>query len=215
MKNRIVLLGPPATGKGTQAALLSATFGIPSASTGAILREESRLGTDLGKEAARWTDHGSLFPDELALKVVWSWMGDKTRFILDGFPRTIGQALAFDDGLEKRNLPLDAVYFLELSDEDIRKRMLSRLTCKECGSVFNETFHNVTLETPCPSCGGTLHRRADDTVESLEQRLEQYREHTLPVAEHYRKSGLLHPVDSSSGRDAVFSELYEDMKEAA
>lgn len=213
MKNRIVLLGPPATGKGTQAALLSATFGIPSASTGAILREESRLGTDLGKEAARWTDQGSLFPDELALKVVWSWMGDKTRFILDGFPRTIGQARAFDEGLDQRNLPLDAVYFLELSDGDIRKRMLSRLTCKDCGSVFNETFHNVTLETPCPSCGGALHRRADDTVESLEQRLDQYREHTLPVADHYRNAGLLHPVDSNSGRDAVFSELYEDMKE--
>jgi len=215
MKNRIVLLGPPATGKGTQAALLSATFGIPAASTGAILREESRLGTDLGKEAALWTDQGSLFPDELALKVVWSWVGEKSRFVLDGFPRTVGQAHAFDEGLCTRNLPLDAVYFLELSDDDIRKRMLSRLTCKDCGSVFNETFHDVTLETPCPSCGGTLHRRADDTVESLEQRLEQYREHTLPVAEHYRKSGLLRPVDSSSGRDAVFSELYDDMKEAA
>ena len=92
MINRIVLLGPPASGKGTQAALLSATFGIPAASTGAILRDEKTRGTDLGIEAERWTAQGELFPDELALRVVWKWLDDRQRFILDGFPRTLGQA---------------------------------------------------------------------------------------------------------------------------
>ena len=105
MKNRIVLLGPPASGKGTQAALLAATFGIPAASTGAILREEKARGSEIGAEAERWTIQGKLFPDELALRVVWKWLGNRRRFILDGFPRTLGQAQSFDDGLDQRTCP--------------------------------------------------------------------------------------------------------------
>lgn len=215
MKNRVVLLGPPATGKGTQAAMISAAFGIPSASTGAILREESRRGTQLGTQAAQWISQGRLLPDELVLAVVRTWLGEKKRFIMDGFPRTIGQARAFDSELQRRSLPLDCVYFLELSEEVIRERMLTRLTCRSCGAVFNETFHHVTPETPCPNCGGVLHRRADDTPEALEKRLAEYRELTLPVADYYRKSGILRSVDAAPGRDAVFHTLHEDMKEAA
>ena len=210
MKNRLVLLGPPASGKGTQASLLSATFGIPAASTGAILREENARGSEIGAEANRWTLAGELFPDELALRVVWKWLDARRRFILDGFPRTLGQAQAFDDGLDERNLPLDVVYFLRLSDELIRERMTSRLTCSRCGSVFNEKFHDVTIDTPCPRCGGELARRDDDTNDALERRLAQFREHTLPVARHYREKGLLKEVDASDGRDAVFTRLYVD-----
>ena len=195
MKNRIVLLGPPASGKGTQAALLSATFGIPATSTGAMLREEKARGSRLGVEAERWTIQGKLFPDELALRVVWKWLENRRRFILDGFPRTLGQAESFDEGLEERNMPLDVVYFLNLSDELVRERMTSRLTCSRCASVFNEKFHDVTTDTPCPRCGGDLVRRNDDTDEALDHRLAQYREHTLPVAHHYREKGLLKEVD--------------------
>ena len=208
MKNRIVLLGPPASGKGTQAALLSATFGIPAASTGAILREEKARGSAIGAEAERWTREGKLFPDELALRVVWKWLDNRRRFILDGFPRTLGQAQSFDDGLEERSLPLDVVYFLNLSDELARERMTSRLTCLQCGSVFNEKFHDVTIDTPCPRCGGELARRDDDTDDALDRRLAQFREHTLPVAHHYREKGLLKEVDATDGRDAVFTRLY-------
>lgn len=212
MKDRIVLLGPPATGKGTQAGLLSAAFGIPATSTGAMLRDELRRGTPAGKEAAKWTSQGRLFPDALALEVVWSWLGSKKRFILDGFPRTLGQAVAFDKGLEERGLPLQVVYLLELPEEMIRERMTSRLTCKDCGAVFNRIFHNVTEETPCPACGGILHRRADDTHEALDRRMGEYRELTWPVAEHYRKCSLLREIDATPGRDAVFATLYEDVK---
>jgi adenylate kinase len=214
MKNRVVLLGPPASGKGTQAALLAATSGIPAASTGAILREEKARGSEIGAEAERWTIQGKLFPDELALRVVWKWIGNRRRFILDGFPRTLGQAQAFDHGLDQRNLPLDVVYFLKLSDELIRERVTSRLTCSECGSVFNENFHDVTIETPCPRCGGELARRDDDTDDALDRRLAQFREHTLPVAHHYREKGLLEEVDATAGRDAVFSRLYVDFHQA-
>lgn len=213
MKNRIVLLGPPASGKGTQAALLSATFGIPATSTGAMLREEKARGSKLGAEAERWTIQGKLFPDELALRVVWKWLENRRRFILDGFPRTLGQAESFDQGLEERNMPLDVVYFLNLSDELVRERMTSRLTCSRCASVFNEKFHDVTIDTPCPRCGGDLVRRNDDTDEALEGRLAQYREHTLPVAHHYREKGLLREVDVTAGRDAVFDHLYADFHE--
>jgi adenylate kinase len=210
MRNRIVLLGPPASGKGTQAALLSATFGIPAASTGAILREEKARGSEIGAEAERWTIQGKLFPDELALRVIWKWLDHRRRFILDGFPRTLGQATSFDDGLAQRSLPLDVVYFLELSDEVVRERMTTRLTCSQCGSVFNEKFHDVTIDTPCPRCGSELIRRDDDTEDALERRLAQFREQTLPVAHHYRKKGLLKEVDATDGRDAVFTRLYVD-----
>jgi adenylate kinase len=210
MKNRIVLLGPPASGKGTQAALLSATFGIPAASTGAILREEKARGSEIGAEAERWTIQGQLFPDELALRVIWKWLDNRRRFILDGFPRTLGQAKSFDDGLEQRSLPLDVVYFLKLSDEMVRERMTSRLTCSQCGAVFNEKFHDVSIETSCPRCGGELARRDDDTDDALDRRLAQFREHTLPVAQHYRKKGLLKEVNAADGRDAVFTRLYVD-----
>ena len=213
MKSRIVLLGPPASGKGTQAALLSATFGIPAASTGAMLRDEKARGGKLGAEAERWTIQGKLFPDELVLRVVWKWLENRRRFILDGFPRTLGQAESFDQGLEERNMPLDVVYFLNLSDELVRERMTSRLTCSRCASVFNEKFHDVTIDTPCPRCGGDLVRRNDDTDEALDHRLAQYREHTLPVAHHYREKGLLKEVDVTAGRDAVFNRLYADFHE--
>ncbi len=215
MKNRIVLLGPPASGKGTQAALLGAAFGIPHTSTGAMLRDERAKGTALGAEADSYTSRGLLFPDELALRVVQEWLQGKTRFLLDGFPRTIGQATAFDAYLGDRNLPLDVVYFLELDQSEIETRILGRLTCGSCGSVFNETFNRISAEDPCPKCGGPLERRNDDTIEALENRMTQYREMTEPVARHYRDSGLLKSVDAGAGRDALFKSLYDDIREAA
>ena len=211
MKNRLVLLGPPATGKGTQAALLSATFGIPAASTGAMLREAKIHGNALGAEAAKWTDQGKLFPDELALRVVWQWMDGRTRFILDGFPSTLGQAEAFDRALTERELPLDAVYFLDLPEEIIRERMCSRLTCSKCSAVYNESFHAVTTTTPCPACGGELYRRMDDTYEALDQRMAQYRLHTEPVLQHYEDKGLVKHIDARPNREAVFRTLYEEI----
>jgi len=212
MKNRIVLLGPPATGKGTQAALLSATFGIPATSTGAMLRAEKARGSEIGLQAEQWTNRGLLFPDDLALQVVWQWINGRSRFILDGFPRTLGQAEAFDRGLEERELPLDIVYLLDLPEETIRDRMCSRLTCGSCGAVYNETFHKLHEGDRCPTCGGNLSRRADDTHAALDQRMAQYREQTRPVIDYYRSRGVLREVDATPGREAVFQALYEDFQ---
>lgn len=215
MKSRIVLLGPPASGKGTQAALLSATFGIPATSTGAMLREEKAKGSEIGLEADRWTTQGKLFPDELALRVVWNWIDGRDRFILDGFPRTVSQAISFDQGLSDRRLPLDVVYLLSLPEDLVRERMTTRLTCPRCGAVFNEKFHHMTTGAPCPKCGTALGRRNDDTPEALDERLAQYREQTLPVASHYRDQGLLQEVDVTPGRDEVFQHLYQDVLQEA
>lgn len=180
-----------------------------------MLRTERSKGTALGAEADSFTSRGLLFPDELALRVVSQWINGRDRFILDGFPRTVGQARSFDTMLDAGSLPLDVVYLLELPDAEVRARMLGRLTCEACGAVFNETFHKVTLESRCSQCGGPLARRNDDTEESLAQRLAQYRTLTLPVAEHYRSAGTLKAINVSAGRDAVFQTLYDDMKEAA
>lgn len=180
-----------------------------------MLRDERARGTDAGAEADSYTSRGLLFPDELALRVVKNWIDGRTRFILDGFPRTFGQAVSFDGLLKEKSLGLDTVYLLELPDEEIKVRMLGRLTCKSCGAVFNEKFHNIDLATPCPQCRGELARRNDDTEESLERRLDQYRQLTRPVADHYESAGLLKKVDVMPGRDAVFQTLYNDMKEAA
>lgn len=214
MKNRIILLGPPASGKGTQAALLAAAFSLPAASTGAMLREEKTRNTPLGEEAERWTGNGGLVPDELVLTLVWQWLDGRTRFVLDGFPRTLGQAQAFDAGLQERRLPLDVVYLLELPVEIVQDRMCTRLTCPGCGAVYNETFHAMTEGAPCPACGAVLTRRKDDTREALDRRLSEYRAETLPVADHYESFGLLRRVDASQSRDALFHHLYEELSVA-
>jgi len=215
LKNRIVLLGPPASGKGTQAALLGATFGLPHASTGAMLRAERSKGSRIGLEAESYTSQGLLFPDELAVRVVSQWLSDKTRFLLDGFPRTVGQAVAFDALLSERSLNLQIVYLLALPDDEVRRRMLGRLTCASCGAVFNESFHHITTSSPCPQCQGQLARRSDDTEEALDHRLEQYHALTSPVAGHYEAAGLLKTIDVLPGRDEVYRTLYNDIKEAA
>ena len=211
MKNRIVLLGPPASGKGTQASLLGAVFGIPHVSTGAIVRDERAKGTPIGVEADSYASRGLLFPDELALRFVGQWLGTHSRFIFDGFPRTIGQAVALNSLLESKAIKIQTVYLLELPDDVVRIRMLGRLTCKSCGAVFSEKFHKLSVDEPCPKCDGVLARRQDDTLEALDQRLSQYHEFTKPITDYYEAAGLLKKVDVRFGRDAVFQLLYNDL----
>jgi len=215
LKNRIVLLGPPASGKGTQASLLGAVFGIPHVSTGAIVREERAKGTAIGIEADSYVSKGLLFPDELAIRFIGQWLGSHSRFIFDGFPRTLGQTTALDSLLEAKSIRLQTVYLLELPDDEVRSRMLGRLTCSSCGSVFNEKFHKISVDAPCPKCDSPLVRRKDDTVEALDHRLVQYHEFTKPIADYYEAAGLLKKVDVRFGRDAVFQLLYNDLREAA
>ena len=209
-KQRILLLGPPASGKGTQADRLSRAFAIPHVSTGAILRSECARGTTLGLEADSWTSRGLLVPDDLAVRVITAWMtGNGPRFLLDGFPRTTGQAEHLDRALEAAGTPLDLVIFLDLSEVEIARRIMDRLTCARCGTTFGGSLHGLKTGDTCPACGGDLIRRNDDTAEALAERLRVYRESTIPVVTHYRDKapGIFHSIDAGEGSDEIFEKL--------
>lgn len=200
------MLGPPASGKGTQAELLIEKTGLPSASTGAMLRHERHIGSELGIEAEKWTREGKLFPDDLALRVVSHWLdaGRWNGFLLDGFPRTLGQAEAFDVLLSERGYADDLLVLqLDLSESLIRRRVADRLTCRDCGATYGTTFHNLTENHACPDCGGTLERRGDDTHAALEIRLQQYKDLTLPVINYYDQTNRLRRIDASVSREAI------------
>ena len=207
---RIVLLGPPASGKGTQADRLEQAYGIPHVSTGALLRSECERGTPLGKEADSWTSKGLLVPDELAVRIVTTWMRENgPRFLFDGFPRTLGQAEHLDRALSESHAPLDLIILLELSDEMIRRRILERICCLKCGATYSLSLHTHAEGDPCPRCGSSLVRRKDDNAGALDQRLVVYRELTLPVVGYYEKTspGILHRIDAGEGSDAIFGKL--------
>ena len=217
MKQRIVLLGPPASGKGTQADRLAAEFSIPHVSTGALLRSECARGTPLGHEADSWTRRGLLVPDELAIRIITEWMaGHGTRFLFDGFPRSVGQAKHLDEALAGLAAPLDLVVVLELGEEEIRRRISSRLSCLKCGATFSTLLDGLSEGESCPRCGEALVRRSDDLPESVEKRLQVYRELTFPVIGYYERTapGLLHRVDAGAGSDVVFAAISRLVREA-
>jgi len=210
VNQRIVLLGPPASGKGTQADRLAESFGIPHVSTGALLRSECDRGTPLGKEADAWTSKGLLVPDELAVRIVANWMeSNGPRFLFDGFPRTVGQAEHLDKALDFLGSPLDLVILLELSEDAIRRRILERISCLKCGATFSTSLHAHAEGDPCPRCGAPLVRRNDDNAEALDQRLDVYRKLTLPVVGYYEKisPGILHRIEAGEGSDEIFGKL--------
>ena len=210
MKQRIVLLGPPASGKGTQADRLAVETGIPHVSTGALLRTERTRGTTLGHEADSFTSKGLLVPDELVIRIIKNWITTNgTQFLFDGFPRSVIQADYLNTSLAALHAPLDLLIVLELSEEEIRRRVTSRLSCLKCGATFSEKLDGFSIGTSCPRCGHHLVRRNDDTLEALERRLEMYQELTFPVIGYYEQTTphLLHRINAEEGSDAVFAEI--------
>ena len=212
MKTRIVLLGPPASGKGTQAEKIQAHFGIPSVSPGAMLRDEMRRGTPLGIEADRLTREGNMAPDALVLQLVGNWLQSHSeRFVFDGFPRTLAQADALEELLGERQLTLDAVLYFDLSMQTIFERVMNRLTCGECGRTFAADKMQGAISR-CPSCGGPLIRRSDDTPEALEHRIAAYRKNTEPLVEYYRQRGILWTLKSAESPEDVFAQITSVME---
>ena len=201
-----MLLGPPASGKGTQAESIQNRFGIPTTSTGAILRKQAKERTPLGLEAEQIISKGGLAPDRLVMQVVEAWLETHPdAFLFDGFPRTVDQAKAFDRFLEQRQTPLDLAIALAVSVETIKTRMSLRLVCSNCGKVVSMGRHVQSAHDACPNCVATLEKRSDDNSEALERRLEAYWEKTVPVYKYF--GNLLVEVDAGRDVEAVFADI--------
>jgi adenylate kinase len=214
VKRRIVLLGPPASGKGTQAELIQRKFHVPATSTGAILRREAKLNSPVGREADRIISKGALAPDELVLSLVGQWLDQHHEaFLFDGFPRTIPQAVAFERMLQARQTPLDLAIFLEASEQTIASRMARRLTCSQCGKVVSLGHHVQSPSDPCPNCGGKLETRSDDNRAALKVRLEEFRKKSLPLIDFYSERNLLAKVNADQEVDRVFDQISQSLQE--
>jgi adenylate kinase len=209
-----VLLGPPASGKGTQSELIQRKFQIPATSTGAILRREAKLDTLVGREADRIISKGALAPDDLVLGLVGQWLDQHPdAFLFDGFFRTLPQAVAFEQMLQARQTPLDLAIFLEVSEPTIAFRMSRRLTCSNCGKVVSIGRHVQSASEPCPNCGAKLEVRSDDNHAALALRLEEFRKKSLPLIDFYSERDLLVKVDANQEGDRVFEQISRIIQE--
>ena len=208
--HRMVLLGPPASGKGTAAAALSAAYNVPHVSTGQMFREAIRKGGPLGEAAKQFIDKGQLVPDEITIEVVRLWLSEHSQdggFLFDGFPRTRAQAEAFDRVLREKGMPVTIAILLDVREADIIQRVLGRLSCEKCGELYHNKFVPPQSSGICDKCGGRLTQRVDDTAETVQKRLDVYRELTLDVVRYYEHAGILKRVDGGQPRDKVFADI--------
>lgn len=191
---RLIFLGPPGAGKGTQARTLAAAEGLVQIATGDMLREAVAGGTRLGLEAKSYMDRGALVPDEVVIGLVAERLGrDDARkgFVLDGFPRTVAQAEALERLLKDRNLAVDRVIFFDVSEPELVRRLTGRRVCRQCGTNYHLAFSPPTRAGRCDRCGGELYQREDDAETTVRRRLEVYRSQTSPLLDYYRNRGLL------------------------
>ncbi len=199
---KLILLGAPGAGKGTQAEILCKKLGIPTISTGNILRAAIKEGTPTGLKAKSYIDAGKLVPDEVIIGIVHERLAQddcKSGYILDGVPRTIAQA----EALEKAGIGFDAVVSIEISEEEILRRMNGRRVCEACGSSYNVVSIPPRVEGICDNCGGKLIQRKDDTPETVRERLKVYHTETEPLVDFYAARGLLKPVRSDDTKEGT------------
>jgi adenylate kinase len=202
---RLVLLGPPGAGKGTQAIMLRDRFGIPQIASGDLLRAAVKERTALGLEAQTYMDRGQLAPDELVLKMIGERIGyedARIGFILDGFPRSVVQAMALATMLGASGVALDKVIAVDVPDEDLVKRISGRRTCTQCGAMFHVAF-DPPKAGKCDKCGGQLYQREDDAEETVRERLKVYAATTRPLIEHYGRLGILSEIDGQGTPEEV------------
>ncbi len=205
-KTVIILLGPPGSGKGTQAVQITNELDIPHISTGDLFRYNIKNNTALGKEAQRYMDAGKLVPDSLVLNMLADRVSQEdcaNGYLLDGFPRTIAQAQAF---VADANL---LIFNLSVSDELIIQRISGRLVCKECGRVYNKYFTPPKSEKHCDHCNGEVYQRSDDQPEVVQERLKVYHEQTKPLIGFYESKGAIHHLDGEKEAGQIFAELME------
>ena len=203
---KLILLGAPGAGKGTQAEILCKRFGVPSISTGNILRAAIKDGTPTGVQAKSYIDAGQLVPDEVIIGILNERLAQSDcakGYILDGVPRTIAQA----EAMEQSGIEIDAAVALEISEDEILRRMRGRRVCEACGSSFNMEAIPPRVEGICDNCGGKLIQRQDDTPETVHKRLEVYHRETKPLVGYYAERGLLRTVDVSDSKEGTFHRI--------
>ncbi|MEI6170885.1 MAG: adenylate kinase [bacterium] len=200
---RVVFLGPPGAGKGTQAKRVVEKLGLLHLSTGDLLRDEVARKTALGEKAKGYMDRGELVPDGLIIDMISGRVGQaKSGFLLDGFPRTVAQAEALASSTD-----LDAVVSIDLAREEVVRRLTSRRVCRACGAIYNLTFNLLSETARCDACGGELYQRQDDRPAVIENRYDVYEKSTAPLVAFYRQRGLLHSISGELGSDKVFAEI--------
>jgi adenylate kinase len=212
---RIVLLGAPGSGKGTQGKLLASKYKIPQISTGDLLRAAVIASTPLGRQAKAAMDAGQLVSDEIVLGIIGERLGETDAskgFILDGFPRNIPQAEALDRMLEARGTPLQAALLINVDVEVLIERLTGRRTCESCGQMYNIYTSPSRLDDRCDKCGGNLRHRADDNEETISNRLRVYDQQTSPLVSYYREQGKLRTVDGEGEINQIFAQIDKELR---
>lgn len=207
---RLILLGPPGAGKGTQAKRLVEKYGIPQISTGDMLRAALKAGTELGLKAKTYMDAGKLVPDEVVIGLIEERIKEadcKNGFMLDGFPRTVAQADALSAVMAKSSLKLDHVVSIDVANEELVLRLTGRRTCRACGAGFHVSFDPPKKEGVCDKCGGELYQRDDDSEATIRNRLKVYGDQTEPLIAYYKKAGLLRPIDGTGSIEDIFGRV--------
>lgn len=209
----MVFLGPPGSGKGTQAKKLSQELGLMHISTGDILRDAVKNQTELGKKAKEYMDRGELVPDSIMIALIEEVMPKEGGFILDGFPRTVPQALALEEMLRGYKKDVDKVFLFDLSEEVVVERLSGRLICSQCGAVYHRKYNPPKEEGVCDLCGGKLIQREDDKEEVVRRRYRVYKEQTSPLVEFYQKRNKLIRLDASQDIQEVNKRLLEVLRD--
>lgn len=207
---RIIMLGAPGAGKGTQAKKIAAKYGVPHISTGDIFRANIKNGTELGMKAKKYMDEGGLVPDELTCDLVVDRIAQEDAqkgYVLDGFPRTIPQAECLTDALAKRGEAIDYAIDVDVPDADIVTRMGGRRACLKCGATYHILYAAPKKEGICDVCGEPLVLRDDDKPETVQHRLEVYHAQTQPLIDYYQGKGVLRTVDGTKELDEVFAQI--------
>jgi adenylate kinase len=206
----LVLLGPPGAGKGTQARRLSDNLKLPQVSTGDLLRAARTAKTELGLKAESYMVAGKLVPDDLVIAMILERLSQpdcKKGYILDGFPRTLGQAEAFDEMLLKNGAKIDHVVNIAVEDEEVVRRLSARRQCRKCGENFHLTFHPSKKGKKCDRCGGELFQRDDDREDVIRNRLDVYTKQTAPLISFYRSKGVLKEIEGTGPIDDILREI--------
>jgi len=215
---RIILLGPPGAGKGTQAKLLEERLRIPQISTGDILRSAIQKRSALGKQARQYMDRGDLVPDEVMIGIVEKRLAAadcQNGFLLDGFPRTVPQMQALERILEERGQTIDGAVSIEVPRDELVHRLSGRRTCRECGKMYHTEFEPPTRTGICDRCGGELYQRVDDSADTINARLDVYERQTAPTYDYFRRKRSLHAVDGTGEAEAVYARILEQLRPAA